>query len=114
MYFALMRHIFRRIIKDISQMKLSSKIFAISPVCLVLLTSMVQAQTSAPTETKETVSSAPLTVIKKTTEVSNIKRTDRNRIDTAHRISESDKATIEKSNTTKDEQKPKKTFTGSV
>ncbi|WP_019674464.1 hypothetical protein [Arsukibacterium perlucidum] len=94
-------------------MKLSSKIFSISPVCLVLLTSMVQAQTSAPTQTKETVSAAPLTVIKKTAEVSNIKQADRNRIDTAHRISESDKTKIEKSNTTKDKQKPKKAFTGS-
>ena len=94
-------------------MKLSSKIFSISPVCLVLLTSMVQAQTSAPAQTKETVSSAPVTVIKKTTEVSNIKRADRNRIDTADRISESNKTKIEKSNTTKDKQKPKKVFTGS-
>ena len=54
-------------------MKLSSKIFYISPVVLVLLVSMVQEQTSVSAQTNEADSSAPLTVIKATTEVSNEK-----------------------------------------
>ena len=108
-----MRYIFLGIIKDISHMKLFSKILTISPVVLVLLMPIVQAQTTAPTKAKETDSSTPITVIKKTTEVSEIKRAERNKVDNAVTISKSDNKKIEKSNKTKNKQKPKPVFTGS-
>ena len=88
-------------------MKLSSKIFYISPVVLVLLVSMVQEQTSVSAQTNEADSSAPLTVIKATTEVSNEKPVKRSSIDNAHSFSDSDNAKVPKTNTAKDKQKPK-------